>query len=74
MVTAGAGIHGGDQHKRRRKGRRARCPADGYLAVFERLAQPFQAGTLELRQFIQKQDAVMAQADLARRGLTRAAK
>ena len=60
-----AGIHGRRQHEARRKGQRHRRPADRDLAVLERLAQHVEHVALEFGQLVQKQDAVVRQADFA---------
>ena len=46
---------------------------DGDLAVFERLAHDFQRRAFELRQLVEKKDAVMRETDFAGRGRGRAA-
>ena len=46
---------------------------DGDAAVFERLAHHFEGRAFELRQLIEKEDAVVREAHFARRGNGRAA-
>ena len=63
-----ARVHGRDQLEAGRKARRAHGPRDQHPAGFQRLAQRFQRAPVEFGQFIQKQHAVMRQADLSRPG------
>ena len=58
--AARAGVHGGDQHKAGGEGQRAGGARNGDKAVFKRLAQDFQRAPRKLREFIQKQNAVVA--------------
>ena len=51
-VAAGAGVHGGNQHKPAGIGGSAAHPGDGHLAVLQGLAQHFHSGPGELRQLI----------------------
>ena len=46
---------------------------DRHSPIFERLAHHFESGAFELRQLVEKKDAVMREADLAGRGRGRAA-
>ena len=71
--AAGARVHGRDQLEAGRKARRAHGPRDQHPAGFQRLAQRFQRAPVEFGQFIQKQHAVMRQADLSRPGMGAAA-
>ena len=43
-----------------------RGAADRHAALFERLAQHFQAAAVELGQLVEEQDAVVGERDLAR--------
>jgi hypothetical protein len=54
-VTAGAGIHTGDQHELRGKSEAGAGPGNGHNPIFQGLTQHFQHSALELGQFIQKQ-------------------
>src|SRR5437868_3555534 len=65
-VTARTRIHRGDEHEFRGKSNAARGAGDSNLAILERLPHDFEGGTLELREFIEKEDAVMGQADFTR--------
>ena len=51
---------------RRREDRGPRGARDGHRALFERLPQHFQRAPVELRHLVEKQDAVVGQADFAR--------
>ena len=51
----------------------ARARRDRHRAVFQRLAEHFQRAAVELGQLVEKQHAVVRQADLARRGRRAAA-
>ena len=66
VVAARARVHCADQHEARRI--RGACPrsAYGYRSILERLSQGLQSRVPELGQFIQEQNAPMAQRDLAR--------
>jgi hypothetical protein len=59
--ATGAGVHGGHHLKPRRKLRALRGARDGDVPGLQRLAQGFQRGTGKLRQFVQKQHAVVGQ-------------
>ena len=65
QIAALAGVHGGGQHKAAGVARAAVYPADRNNAILQRLAQHFEGITGKLRQFVQKQHAVMGQAHLA---------
>jgi hypothetical protein len=65
VVAAGAGIHRGDQLEFGRKFGMAGGAGNMHTAGFQRLAQGFQHLAVELGQFIEKQDALMGQADFA---------
>ena len=58
-------IHCRRQHERGGKSQRHRRPADGHLLIFEWLAQDFQHAAIELRQFVQEQNALMRQRHFA---------
>ncbi len=53
-VPARTRIHRRHQHTATRELQASTAAADGQVAVFERLAQCFQRGAVELRQLIQK--------------------
>jgi hypothetical protein len=55
VVTAGAGVHGGDQLEGSREGERAVRAADGDDFIFDGLAHHFQNARAELGQLIQQQ-------------------
>lgn len=57
-----------DQHEVGRERRAGKCAADGHRAIFQRLAEDFQRLTIELRQLVQEQHAMMTERDFARRG------
>src|SRR5215475_9120818 len=61
-------IHRSDESETCRKGQRHGGAGDRNLLIFERLPEDFQHVTFEFRQFIQKEHAMMSQADLARFG------
>ena len=72
-VPAGTRVHGRDEQEPAREDETACGAADGHLAVFERLAQDFERGAFELRQFVEEEHAVVREADLARLGIGAAA-
>ena len=63
--SAGAGIHRRRQHEARGKRQRHGGARDGDSAVFQRLAHDFQHVAGELRQFIEKEHAVVGERDFA---------
>ena len=63
--AAAAGIHRADQLEPGGHMQRAAGAGHGDLAVFQRLAHRFQHVPVELRQLVQKQNAVVGQRDLA---------
>ena len=65
-AAAAAGVHGGDQHEARRIGDAMVGARDRDFAGLERLAQRIEHLRLELRQFVEKQHAVMRERDFAR--------
>ena len=67
-VSAGAGVHGGDEDEVGGEGRAAEGPADGDLAFLERLAQDLERLAIELGHLVEEEDALVGQADLARLG------
>ncbi len=64
-MAAAAGIHGRHQHEARRIGDPVIGARDRDLAGLERLAQRIEHARLELRQFVEEQDAMMGERDLA---------
>ena len=73
IVAARTCVLGSNQDEVGREGERAAGATDGDDAVFERLAQRFEHGLWELRQFVQEQHATMGKRDLARTDLSSAA-
>lgn len=71
--SARAGIERCDQHKVGGKVGGSHRAADRDRAIFERLAQHFEGGAVELGQFVEEEDAIMGEADLAGRGRRAAA-
>ena len=51
-VTAGAGVHGGDEHELGGEAHAAVAAGDGDAAIFERLTQCFENGAGELGEFV----------------------
>ena len=74
IVTAGAGVHRGNEHERARVFYRIVCTGDSNLPVFQRLTQDFKSGFAEFWQLVQEQHAVMGQGNLAGLCLRRAAR
>ena len=72
-VATRAGVHRRHEHELGRKSDRAGRARDGDATIFERLAQHFERRAFELRQFIEKEDAVVRDAHFAGRGNGRAA-
>ena len=66
VPAAAAGVHGAHQHETAGQRQGAGGPGDGHLSVLQRLAQGLQRGFVELRQLVQKQDAVVGERHLAR--------
>ena len=56
-IAARAWIQGSNEYKVGRKRSRIERTADGDVAVFERLSQNFQRGSIEFGELVQKQDA-----------------
>ena len=54
QVSAGTGVHGGDQHEIGWIGQCGRRPRDGYPKVFKRLTQDLENMFFIFRQFVQK--------------------
>ncbi len=63
VITAGAGVHGCDQHEASRVGEGGRCTGDGHPFLFQGLTQDFQDILLEFGQFVQEKNAVVGEAD-----------
>ena len=72
-IAARAGIHGRDQLEACGEVRLPCRARNGDVAGFQRFAQDFKHGAGKLRQFIQKQYAVVGQRDFARFGRVAAA-
>jgi hypothetical protein len=67
-MAAAAGVGGGDQQKAAGIADMRIGARDHTFAGFDRLAQGFQNGAGKFGKFVQKQHAVVGQADLARLG------
>ena len=67
-IPARTGVHRRHEDKRRGKRQRHLGSGDRHALIFERLAQHFEDMAGKFRQLIQKQDAVVRQADLAGAG------
>lgn len=68
VMAARTGIHRGNQLEFGREFRLAGGPGDVNAAGFERLAQGFEHFAIEFRQFVQKEDSLVSQADFAGAG------
>ena len=66
VVATGAGVHRGEQHKRRRILYAELGPRDRHTSLFERLTQHLEHGAFELRQLIQKEHPMVGQGYFAR--------
>ena len=73
VPAAAAGVHGAHQHEAAGQRQGAGGPGDGHLSVLQWLAQGLQRGFIELRQLVQKQNAVVGQGDLSGTGNASAA-
>ena len=67
VKSARAGIHRGDENKFGRKCHGSSRTGYGHLAILDWLAHDLERGAFEFRQFIEEEDAVVGNADLARR-------
>ena len=67
-IAARTRIHGGDEHEAGGKAERHGGARDGDRVVFQRLAHHLQHVARKLGQLVQKEDAVVGQADLAGAG------
>ena len=65
-VPAGTRVHRRDQHEICGEGRGGAGSRDVYHAVFQRLPENLKGASRELGEFIQEQNPVVGQADLAR--------
>ncbi len=65
-IPAGAGVQGGNEHEVGRERRGIQCSGDRNDSILEWLPKHFQRSTIELGQFIQKQNAIVSHADFAR--------
>ena len=72
-VSARAGVHRRDEHELGRERDRAGRARNRNPAVFQRLAHHFESRAFELRQLVEKEDAVVGEAHFARRRNGRAA-
>ena len=66
VIAAWTGIHGRDQHEPGRISSGGGGSCDGHLTLFQRLSQGLQGIFLELRKLIQKENAMVGEADLSR--------
>src|SRR5690242_14050129 len=64
-IAARAGVHGGSEHEARRKGDGDGGAGNGDGAIFEGLAHDFENVALEFGEFVEKEDAVVAEGDFA---------
>src|SRR5919202_4606336 len=64
-IATHAGVHGGREHEGGREGQRHRRAADRHAPVFERLAQDFEDGAVELGQLVEEEHPVVRQGDFA---------
>src|SRR5262249_23726676 len=64
--TARTRVHRGDERDSRWKRHRPICARDVDDALLERLTETFEDATAELRQLVEKEDAAMCEAQLAR--------
>src|SRR6202171_2527058 len=64
-VTAGTGIHCGHEHKLGRKGKTSRGARDRHFSIFQWLPHHFQGRSFELRQLIEKENAIAPDAACA---------
>src|SRR5690606_8241456 len=64
-IPARAGVQGGNEHEIRGERGAGESAGDRHRAVFEGLAHDFERAAIELRQFIEKQHAVVRHADFA---------
>src|SRR5439155_8510207 len=64
-ISAGAGIHGGGQHKARGESKRQAGAGDSHVAVLQRLSQDLEYVALELRQLVEEEHAVIRQTDFS---------
>ena len=65
IIAAGAGVHGGDEHKTAGVVDGVLGTADGDVAVFKRLAEHFEGALIKLRKFVEEQNPVMSQRDFS---------
>jgi|GEM_PF-4851914 len=56
-VSAGAGVHGGDEDEVGGEGGAVHCPADGDLALLQRLAENLQGLAVELGHLVEESNA-----------------
>jgi len=68
VMAAGTGVHSRHQHEAGGEHGRDRGPGDGDAPVFQGLPQNLQGVLPELRQLVEKQDAIVGKADLAGAG------
>ena len=69
VMAARAGVHGSNQHEACRISIAGADTGNGHFAVFKRLAQRIKSLFAELGDFVEKEDAVVSQRDLARAGI-----
>src|SRR4051812_21733621 len=73
-VSAGTRIHSRDEHELRWESHATGGARDSYFSIFEWLPHHLEGGAFELRQLIEKQNAVVGKAHLTRLGNGGAAK
>ena len=64
-VSAGAWIHRGDERDLRRKTHATAGSTNSQMPIFQRLAQGFENLAGKLRKFIEKEHALMGEADFS---------
>src|SRR6185437_6038632 len=64
-VAAGAGIHRGDERKARGKGDAQRRARHHHTPILERLAERLERAPRKLEQLVEKEHAVVREADLS---------
>ncbi|MEY4487816.1 MAG: hypothetical protein RIQ79_324 [Verrucomicrobiota bacterium] len=68
QITAGAGVHRGDEHEGAGQGDFAGAARDGDGSILEGLTKNLKGGAFELGQLVEEQHAVVGQGNLAGAG------
>src|SRR5262249_24010087 len=68
QIAARTRVHGRYEDEAGREGARSQGTGNSHAAFFERLAKHVQTAGVKFRQLVEKENAVMSQADLAGRG------